>query len=114
MAVQPDSNIWTHGCNSVKVVQLSQCLQSEFGFAVKPHHLFIHKTPKALLHKLQRSLLSMSSPPIVSNQSNIPLAVIKKYSTAIKTELDTVPEEAHEEVHKGEDMGIEHVQGSAN
>ena len=112
VAMQPDSNIWTHGCNSVKVVQLSQCLQSEFGFAVKPHHLFIHKTPKALLHKLQRSLLSMSSPLIVSNQSNIPLAVVEKRSIAIETELDTVHEEVHEEVHKGEDMVIE--QGLAN
>ena len=98
VAIEPDSNIWAHGCNSVKVIQLSQCLQSEFGFAVEPHHLFIHQTPKALLHKLQRSLLSMSSPPTGSNQSDEPLATVEECSGA--TGLDTVHEE-------GEDVGIE-------
>lgn len=100
VALQPDSNIWAHGCNSIKVVELSQCLQSEFGFAVEPHHLFIHQTPKALLHKLQRSLLSMSSPPTGSNQSDEPLAMVEECSGA--TGLDTVHEE-------GEDVGIEQV-----
>lgn len=96
--VQPSSNIWLHGCNSVKVIEISQSLQSEFGFAVEPHHLFIHQTPKALLHKLQRSLLSMSSPPSGSNQSNEALAVVEECGG--KTGLDTVHEE-------GEDMGLE-------
>ena len=107
VAVQPDSNIWTHGCDSVKMVKLSQCLQSEFGFAVKPHHLFTYKTPKALLYKLQYSLLSMSSPLIVSHQSIMPPAVVEKYSIAIETELDTVYEEVHEEVH-GNRTGVSH------
>ncbi len=98
VAVQPNSNIWLHGCNSVKVIEISQSLQSEFGFAVEPHHLFIHQTPKALLHKLQRSLLSMSSPPTGSNQSNDPLTVVEECGG--KTGLDTVHEE-------GEDVGIE-------
>ena len=98
VTVQPNSNIWLHGCNSVKVIEISQSLQSEFGFAVEPHHLFIHQTPKALLHKLQRSLLSMSSPPTGSNQSNEPLAVVEECSE--KSGLDTVDEE-------GEDLGIE-------
>ena len=98
VTVQPNSNIWLNGCNSVKVIQISQSLQSEFGFAVEPHHFFIHQTPKALLHKLQRSLLSMSSPPTGSNQSNEPLAVVEECSE--KNGLDTVDEE-------GEDMGIE-------
>lgn len=98
VAVQPNSNIWLHGCNSVKVIQISQSLQTEFGFAVEPHHLFIHQTPKALLHKLQRSLLSMSSPPSGTNQSNEPLAVVEECSE--KTGLDTVHEE-------GEDVGVE-------
>lgn len=61
--LQPDSNIWEYGCNSVKAVQLSQCLQSEYGFAIEPHLLFTHQTPLALMGKLQRSLLSVTSHP---------------------------------------------------
>ena len=101
--VQPNSNIWLHGCNSVKVIQISQSLQSEFGFAVEPHHLFIHQTPTALLHKLQRSLLSMSSPPTGSDKSNESLAVVDECSG--KTGLDTVHEE-------GEDVGTEQASTS--
>ena len=61
--IQPESNVWAHGCNSIKATELSKRLQSEFGFAIEPHLLFTHQTPMALLAKLQRSLLSMGSPP---------------------------------------------------
>ena len=62
VTLQPHSNIWAYGCNSVKAVQISQILQAEFGFAVEPHLLFTHQTPKALLEKLTRNLLSVQSP----------------------------------------------------
>ena len=94
--LQPDSNIWAYGCNSVKVVQLSQCLQSEFGFAVEPHHLFMHQTPKALMGRLQRSLLSMSSPPMGSNQADEQLAVVEDCGGP---GLGTL----HEDIHEGQD-----------
>ena len=71
--LQPDSNIWEYGCNSVKAVQLSQCLQSEYGFAIEPHLLYTHQTPLALMGKLQRSLLSVTSHPpsyLEKNDSN--------------------------------------------
>jgi len=60
--LQPHSNIWAHGCDSVKAVQISQMLQSEFGFAVEPHLLFTHQTPEALMEKLKRRLLNVQSP----------------------------------------------------
>ena len=103
MQIQPDSNIWMHGCNSIKAIQLSQQLQSEFGFAVEPHHFFIHQTPKALLGKLQRSLLSMSSPPSAeSEESDEPLAAVEE-SSSVGSVLDTL----HEVVDEGEDRGME-------
>lgn len=105
--IQPDSNIWAHGCNSIKVHQLSQSLQSEFGFVVEPHHLFIHQTPKALLGKLQRSLLSMTSPPSAeSNQSDAILAMVDECGGS---GLDTL----HEDVCEGEDRGTEQLNTSA-
>ena len=101
--LNPDSNIWAHGCNSIKVVQLSQCLQSEYGFAVEPHHLLMHQTPKALLGKLQRSLLSMSSPPSAgSNQSDENLAAVDECSAG-ESGLDTLLED----VDEGEDRETE-------
>ena len=62
VTLQPHSNIWAYGCNSLKAVQISQILQAEFGFTVEPHVLFTHQTPKALLEKLTRNLLSAESP----------------------------------------------------
>lgn len=105
--LQPDSNIWAHGCNSIKVHQLSQSLQSEFGFVVEPHHLFIHQTPKALLGKLQRSLLSMTSPPSQeSNQLDETLATVDECGGL---GLDTL----HEDVDENEDRITEQVNTSA-
>ena len=60
--LHPNSNIWAHGCDSVKAVQISQMLQSEFGFAVEAHLLFTHQTPNALMEKLKRRLLNVQSP----------------------------------------------------
>ena len=60
--LRPTSNIWTHGCNSILVVQISERLKRELGFAVEPHVLFTHQTPQAIMEKLQRSLLGVPSP----------------------------------------------------
>jgi hypothetical protein len=74
--LQPDSNIWEYGCNSVKAIQLSQCFQSEYGFAIEPHLFFTHQTPLALMGKLQRCLLSVTShsPSHLENTDSGPYA----------------------------------------
>lgn len=58
-----NSNIWAHGCNSVKAVQLSQTLQKDFGFSVESHLLLTHQTPVSIMNSLQRSLLDIPSLP---------------------------------------------------
>ncbi len=67
VTLQSDSNIWASGCTSLMAVQISQRLQREFGFAVKPHVLFTHQTPRAILGKLQTSLLGVTSPEKVTS-----------------------------------------------
>ena len=110
--LQPDSNIWAHGCNSIKVIHLSQCLQSEFGFAVEPHHLFAHQTPKALLGKLQRSLLNMSSPPSAgSNQSDETLAIVDECSGSAVGSGGTGLDTLHEDVQEGIEAGAQPLDG---
>lgn len=101
--LQPDSNIWAHGCNSIKVHQLSQCLQSEFGFVVEPHHIFVHQTPKALLGKLQHSLLSMTSPPSLSEAKKSEVTMTTVGECTGSSGLDTL----HEDADEGEDRGTE-------
>ena len=63
--LEPDSNIWAYGCNSLKAVQLSKNLQLDFGFSVEPHLLYTYQTPIALMEHLQRRLLHMPQNPEV-------------------------------------------------
>ena len=66
--LEPESNIWAYGCNSLKAIQLSKTLQLDFGFSVEPHLLYTHQTPIALVEHLQRKLLHMPQNPEVPKQ----------------------------------------------
>ncbi len=60
MKIQPTSNIWACGCDSLKAVQLSKSLQLDFGFKIEPCLFYIHQTPLSLLGNFQRRLLMLS------------------------------------------------------
>ena len=62
VAMEMDTNIWTHGCNSMKANQISSQLEQHLGFSVEAHLLFAYQTPRALLEKLKRTLLHLCSP----------------------------------------------------
>ena len=60
--VRMDTNVWAHGCNSVKAIQISSQLEQHLGFSVEAHLLYAYQTPRALLEKLKRTLLQLCSP----------------------------------------------------
>lgn len=62
VAIEMDSNIWSHGCNSLKAVQISSQLEQHLGFSIEAHLLYAYQTPCALLEKLKRTLLQLCSP----------------------------------------------------
>lgn len=67
--IQPETNLWEDGFDIHKAAELSKKLESKLGFTIEPQLLSTHKTPLALMAKLQRSLLSMGSPPEVIKDS---------------------------------------------
>ena len=62
VGIEMDTNIWAHGCDSVKAIQISGRLEQCLGFSVEAHFLYAYQTPRALLEKLKRTLLHLCSP----------------------------------------------------
>lgn len=62
VTIKMDTNIWAHGCNSMRAIQISCQLEQHLGFSVEAHLLYAYQTPHALLDKLKRTLLHLCSP----------------------------------------------------
>ena len=60
--IEMDTNIWEHGCDSIRAIEISECLEQQLGFSVEAHLLYAYQTPRALLEKLKRTLLQLCSP----------------------------------------------------